>query len=274
MNKFLLPDTIDILGVTFLINWVTLSIAAIPVLWLVFLWMYIYKMRKQDSLPKKRPAPLQLSEFSSTYYQYDSSFAPGVNLTHENMPRTHARSHAESANNYPDFFNDSSPSPASSPASGHFYTSPSVTSRSETNSAIDLEIEDIELIPIAGSDGYYADDLTRAVEIPAFILQPIAHLELVEGDEHLPRTFAIGGDAPVRFGRRKSLCDYVIEDMRISRLHATMVPREDSISIRDEGSSGGTFVNQQRLGLTDEVALKDQDVISFNDISYRIVLVD
>jgi serine/threonine protein kinase len=50
-------------------------------------------------------------------------------------------------------------------------------------------------------------------------------------------------------------------DRSVSRVHATLIRTRRGISIRDEGSSVGTFVNDQRV--TGPMRLKDGDVIRF-----------
>lgn len=258
-NLFLLPETIDVFGMTFLVNGVTLSIAAIPILWIFFIGMYVYRMRKQAQASAKKTPPLLLSDSMGTFYQYERSFAPGFEVYPENRQDSFGYQQPSSAPSYPNYFNDSAPV---------------YDTQAYNGTVIDLDIEDVQLVPDSADDGFFVDEVTRPVEIPAFILKPVANLVATTEDANLPSKLSIGGDEPIRFGRRKSLCDHVIPDMRISRLHAVIVPQDDNLYIRDEGSSGGTFVNQRRLGPTDQLLLRENDIISFNDISFRLEFVN
>ena len=105
-----------------------------------------------------------------------------------------------------------------------------------------------------------------------FDVVPPAYLMRMEGGNHLPEEIPIDGGREVRIGRKDSFCDQVIDDKRVSRLHATVVERADGFYIRDEGSAGGTFVNRRKLGVSDNQQLKHNDLVNFNAISYRFEL--
>lgn len=61
----------------------------------------------------------------------------------------------------------------------------------------------------------------------------------------------------------------MIDDKSISREHAQILRIPQGYSLRDLGSSNGTFVNGQRIS---ECKLKDGDLLSFGNIEYRFEL--
>ncbi|PKN98311.1 MAG: hypothetical protein CVU42_12320 [Chloroflexi bacterium HGW-Chloroflexi-4] len=70
---------------------------------------------------------------------------------------------------------------------------------------------------------------------------------------------AIPLEKPVSNIGRKNTNDIVISDLRVSRFHAQIRKTKDGVMVFDVGSSGGTFVNSERI--TSRL-LKSGDVIS------------
>jgi len=102
-----------------------------------------------------------------------------------------------------------------------------------------------------------------------------ASLVYVEGGDHLPPKLDIEGGREVRIGRKQAYCDVIVDDQRVSRLHASIVEKEDGkFYIKDEGSSGGTYVNRRKLRVNDMVELHHNDTINFNTVAYRFELND
>jgi pSer/pThr/pTyr-binding forkhead associated (FHA) protein len=66
---------------------------------------------------------------------------------------------------------------------------------------------------------------------------------------------------------RTSDRDIVIDDHRISRLHATFHVDEYVVLLTDEGSANGTFVNDERIKWRE---LKEGDTIRFGAVLYRL----
>jgi hypothetical protein len=117
------------------------------------------------------------------------------------------------------------------------------------------------------------EDATEAQPIVQF--EAPASLVYIEGGEHLPKKLDIEGGREVRIGRKQTYCDVLIDDQRVSRLHASIHEREDgNFYLKDEGSSGGTFVNRRKLRVNDAHLLKHGDVINFNTVAYRFELAD
>ncbi len=117
------------------------------------------------------------------------------------------------------------------------------------------------------------EDATEAQPIVDF--ESPAWLVYVEGGEHLPKKLNIEGGREIRVGRKAAYCDILIDDQRVSRLHASIHEREDgNFYLKDEGSSGGTFVNRRKLRVNDSHLMSHGDVINFNTVAYRFELAD
>lgn len=68
------------------------------------------------------------------------------------------------------------------------------------------------------------------------------------------------GGSGIRIGREASLCEIVLDDPKISRLHAEIVELEGRVLLIDRKSSNGTWVNDRRV---DRHVLTDGDIIYF-----------
>lgn len=89
--------------------------------------------------------------------------------------------------------------------------------------------------------------------LPAASFDP--HLVVLSGNE-IGRQLPIG-DKPVRLGRGEE-CEVSILSEKVSRHHATVLRRGTRVAIRDENSTNGTYVNDERVTLAE---LKDGDRI-------------
>ena len=143
-------------------------------------------------------------------------------------------------------------------------------------------------LPSAYEPATSADNKSTMIEATAYELtedateaQPIVDFEspawlvYVEGGEHLPKKLNIEGGREIRIGRKAAYCDILIDDQRVSRLHASIHEREDgNFYLKDEGSSGGTFVNRRKLRVNDSHLMSHGDIINFNTVAYRFELAD
>jgi S1-C subfamily serine protease len=68
------------------------------------------------------------------------------------------------------------------------------------------------------------------------------------------------GGSGIRIGRESSVCEIVLRDPKVSRLHAEVVSIDGKVMLIDRNSSNGTFVNDQKI---DRRILKDGDIIYF-----------
>jgi len=68
------------------------------------------------------------------------------------------------------------------------------------------------------------------------------------------------GGTGIRIGRESAICEIVLENPKISRLHAEVVSMDGKVLLIDRNSSNGTYVNDQKI---DRRVLKDGDIIYF-----------
>ncbi|MBI3983402.1 MAG: FHA domain-containing protein [Gemmatimonadetes bacterium] len=62
--------------------------------------------------------------------------------------------------------------------------------------------------------------------------------------------------------------DLPIYDPTVSRRHAEVVLRNGSVSVRDLGSSNGTFINGTQI--TDQAVAQDGDTVTFGKVAFRV----
>jgi adenylate cyclase len=72
--------------------------------------------------------------------------------------------------------------------------------------------------------------------------------------------------APLIVGRAPT-CDLSVADPTISRRHAELVVDEDQVTLRDLGSSNGTFVNGHKVAAA---TLEVDDLIAFGKVAFRL----
>jgi hypothetical protein len=98
---------------------------------------------------------------------------------------------------------------------------------------------------------------------------PKAYLVVLEGDVNIGRSLAIYGDTPL--GRAKQHAALLFqqdkEDSPISRLHATIVDEGDGLTLRDENSANGTYLNGMRLKPRQAALLHDGDEIELAQVA-------
>ncbi len=122
-----------------------------------------------------------------------------------------------------------------------------------------------------------AYELTEDATEPQVMVNFIspASLLYVDGGDHLP--------SEARYRRRTRSAHRAQASLlrrhhrRPTRpgLHASIVEKEDGkFYIKDEGSSGGTYVNRRKLRVNDMVELHHNDIVNFNTVSYRFELND
>lgn len=123
--------------------------------------------------------------------------------------------------------------------------------------------------------GLSGDLFGEATEpVPVFDELPAAWLMRVEGSDHLPAKLPLrGGSRENRIGRKQENCDLVLDDKRVSRLHASIFEQADGYHVRDEASAGGTYVNRQKVSVGDKL-LKHGDIVNFNAVAYRFEMTD
>jgi serine protease Do len=68
------------------------------------------------------------------------------------------------------------------------------------------------------------------------------------------------GGSGIRIGRERTICEIVLENPKVSRLHAEVVSIDGKVLLIDRNSSNGTYVNDQKI---DKRYLQDGDIIYF-----------
>ena len=68
------------------------------------------------------------------------------------------------------------------------------------------------------------------------------------------------GGSGIRIGRESTICEIVLENPKVSRLHAEVVSIDGKVLLIDRNSSNGTYVNDQKI---DKRFLEDGDIIYF-----------
>jgi serine protease Do len=68
------------------------------------------------------------------------------------------------------------------------------------------------------------------------------------------------GGSGIRIGREQAVCEIVLENPKVSRLHAEVVSIDGKVLLIDRNSSNGTYVNDQRI---EKRFLRDGDIIYF-----------
>jgi pSer/pThr/pTyr-binding forkhead associated (FHA) protein len=66
---------------------------------------------------------------------------------------------------------------------------------------------------------------------------------------------------------REAGCDLVLPDSTVSRRHARLVVESGTLVVYDEGSTNGTFVNEQRIS---RQPLKAGDTLRFGSVQFKV----
>src|SRR5688572_20445498 len=80
------------------------------------------------------------------------------------------------------------------------------------------------------------------------------------------QSFDLKLNAPLIVGRAPT-CDLSVADPTISRRHAELVVDEEQVTLRDLGSSNGTFVNGHKVAAA---TLEVDDLIAFGKVAFRL----
>ena len=120
----------------------------------------------------------------------------------------------------------------------------------------------------------FGDDIPTQIATSAEDSQAAAFLIALDSSLRLPQRIPLFAAREIRLGRDRRSCTIVLNDISISRTHATIVGKGQGFYIRDEGSRGGTFVNRRRLHPTQQLLLQHNDTIQFYTFTYRFTLAD
>lgn len=109
-------------------------------------------------------------------------------------------------------------------------------------------VEEIRLLPAGGA-------MLQETESGA---NGLGSFTILNGERAGVR-FALGGPG-IRIGRDARICELVLENPKVSRLHAEVVKLDGRTMLIDRNSSNGTWVNDERV---EKVLLADGDIIYF-----------
>lgn len=73
---------------------------------------------------------------------------------------------------------------------------------------------------------------------------------------------------PLTLGKLAQLCDYVIPDHTVSRMHARLVQKNGKVYISDLNSTNGTIRNGNMIGIHEEVAMEPGDEIVLGRVCF------
>jgi serine protease Do len=90
------------------------------------------------------------------------------------------------------------------------------------------------------------------------VLTMLGRFTILNGNKAGQR-LGLGGSG-IRIGRESTICEIVLENPKVSRLHAEVVSIDGKVLLIDRNSSNGTYVNDQKI---DKRFLKDGDIIYF-----------
>lgn len=130
-------------------------------------------------------------------------------------------------------------------------------------------------IVLVGSVAFFAG--ARRTRVPKDLVRSaapetyVSRADSANGDQSLLGKFTILtgeragqklglGGSGIRIGRESAICEIVLENPKVSRLHAEVVSIDGKVMLIDRNSSNGTYVNDQKI---DRRVLKDGDIIHF-----------
>lgn len=119
-----------------------------------------------------------------------------------------------------------------------------------------------------------ADDLPTEIAADSGEENAAAYLVAMETSLRLPQRVPLHAGRESRLGRDRRANTVTLNDISISRRHATIIGRGADFYIRDEASRGGTFVNRRRLHKDQKVLLHHDDIVQFYTFTYQFVLSD
>lgn len=128
------------------------------------------------------------------------------------------------------------------------------------------------IVLIAGNRRNRFPDVAKAATVEVMIspngrdhVEPSAPTSRILGKftilngERAGQKLGLGGSG-IRIGRESSICEIVLENPKVSRLHAEVVSIDGKVLLIDRNSSNGTYVNDQKI---DKRFLRDGDIIYF-----------
>ncbi|HSP34431.1 MAG TPA: trypsin-like peptidase domain-containing protein [Thermoanaerobaculia bacterium] len=121
------------------------------------------------------------------------------------------------------------------------------------------------VIAIAGGAAFFTLTRRRARRRPTESVPAKARSDGTLGrftilnGERAGEKLGLGGSG-IRIGRESTMCEIVLENPKVSRLHAEVVSIDGKVMLIDRNSSNGTYVNDEKI---DKRYLQDGDIIYF-----------
>lgn len=129
-----------------------------------------------------------------------------------------------------------------------------------------------EIDYICGADGvrknYFCVNLSDSQ--PKGILRKIMLMDEQLLDVETNEPVMITGETFV-IGSEKRKCHLFIDNLRVSRVHATIAVKGGDTYIMDMGSMNGTFLNNKKIDALVSTLLRVNDLISLGGKQYRFV---
>ncbi|HHY54542.1 MAG TPA: FHA domain-containing protein [Chloroflexi bacterium] len=117
-----------------------------------------------------------------------------------------------------------------------------------------------------------ADELPTEIVVERGEEDAPAYLVALETSLRMPQCVPLYAGRETRLGRDRHFNTVALNDIGISRRHATIIGRGSDFYVRDEESRGGTFINHRRLHKDQEILLHHDDIIQFYTFTYQFVL--
>lgn len=122
------------------------------------------------------------------------------------------------------------------------------------------------VIPLISRRSRIPKELLRAKKVETVIAPlgsglsslPLGRFTILNG-VRAGEKLGLGGSG-IRIGRESTICEIVLENPKVSRLHAEVVSIDGKVLLIDRNSSNGTYVNDQKI---DKRFLRDGDIIYF-----------
>ena len=116
------------------------------------------------------------------------------------------------------------------------------------------------------------DELPTEIVADTGEAESAAYLVALETSLRMPQKVPLHAGRETRLGRDRRANTVVLNDISISRRHATIIGRGPDFYVRDEESRGGTFVNRRRLRKDQKVLLHHDDIVQFYTFTYQFIL--
>ena len=117
------------------------------------------------------------------------------------------------------------------------------------------------------------DPVEEDVQETSFLSESDLHCSgklLYEGGGTAERDFTIS-HTPFSIGSKEGKNDAVLHSGVVSRYHARIIRENDMYYLQDLNSRNGTYLNGRLLPYHEAALLKPMDMISFADVTYRVV---